>query len=133
MLSEDFSQHLDLKHYQSYAQDAPSQSQQQNIASENEEIKVTITNTQAGEFRGTLFDMEDPSIRKEPAPSVRSQSVTQEPLMTLYDLFGFTQEERSQVNKPKKRGKKIQAKAKQTKELPFQDWREEIQSNLILP
>lgn len=53
--------------------------------------------------------------------------------MTLYDLFGFTQEERSQVNKPKKRGKKIQAKAKQTKELPFQDWREEIQSNLILP
>lgn len=121
MLSEDFSQHLDLKYYQSYAQDAPSQSQQQNIASKNEEIKVTITNTQGGEFRGTLFEMEDPSIKKEPTPSIRPQSVTQEPLMTLYDLFGFTQEERSQVNKPKKRGKKIQAKAKQTKELPFQD------------
>lgn len=71
MLSENLSQHLNLNLYQSYAQDAPSQSQQQNIASENEEIKVTITNTQAGEFRGTLFDMEDPSIRKEPAPSVR--------------------------------------------------------------
>lgn len=65
--------------------------------------------------------MEDPSIKKESTPSVRPQSVTQEPLMTLYYLFGFTQEECSQVNKQKKRGKKIQAKTKQTKELPVQD------------
>lgn len=63
----------------------------------------------------------NPLSKKEAAPSVRPQSVTQEPLMTLYDLFRFTQEERSQVNKPKKRGKKIRGKAKHTKELPVQD------------
>ena len=129
MLSEDFSQHLDLKHYQSYAHDVPSQTQQQNRTSENEEEKATITNTQTEGFRGTLFDMEDPSIKKEPTPNVKPESVAQEPLLTLYDLFGFTQEERSQVNKPKKRGKKIQSKTKQIKELPFQDWREEIASD----
>lgn len=76
-------------------------------------------------FSGTLFDMDDPAIKKEPTMEAKPQSVTQEPIITLYDLFGFTQEERSQVKKPKKRGRKS-AQTKQSKELPFMDWREEM-------
>lgn len=85
------------------------------------EQQQTVSNS----FSGTLFDMDDPAIKKEPTLEAKPQSVTQEPLITLYDLFGFTQEERSQVKKPKKRGRKS-AQAKQSKELPFMDWREEM-------
>ena len=96
-----------------------------------EEVKEIAPKQQATttEFRGTLFDMDDPAIKKEPTPEAKPQSVTQEPLITLYDLFGFTQEERSQVRKPKKRGRKPQSQTKQTKELPFMDWREEMAYN----
>ncbi|MDR1202109.1 MAG: SAM-dependent methyltransferase, partial [Tannerellaceae bacterium] len=80
-------------------------------------------------FRGTLFDMDDPAIKKTPTTEAKTQSVTQEPLITLYDLFGFTQEERSQVSKPKKRGKKVKSQITKSKELPFMDWREEMQHN----
>jgi N12 class adenine-specific DNA methylase len=92
---------------------------------EAEQKQPATSNT----FRGTLFDMDDPAIKTEPTPKAKPQSVTQEPLITLYDLFGFTQEERSQVKKPKKRGRKSQSQAKQTKELPFMDWREEMAHN----
>lgn len=85
------------------------------------EQQQTVSNS----FSGTLFDMDEPTIKKEPAMEAKPQSVTQEPLITLYDLFGFTQEERSQVKKPKKRGRKS-AQTKQSKELPFMDWREEM-------
>lgn len=84
---------------------------------------------QAETFTGTLFDMDDPAIKKEPTMETKPQSVTQEPLITLYDLFGFTQEERSQVKMPKKRGRKSKSQTKQTKELPFMDWREEMAHN----
>ena len=80
-------------------------------------------------FRGTLFNMDDPAIKKEPTTETKPQSVTQEPLITLYDLFGFTQEERSQVKQPKRR-KGSKAKKVQTKELPFMEWREELQSKV---
>jgi hypothetical protein len=76
--------------------------------------------------QGTLFNMDDPAIKKEPTTEAKPKSVTQEPLITLYDLFGFTQEERSQVKKPKKRGRKSQSQASKPKELPFMDWREEM-------
>jgi hypothetical protein len=80
-------------------------------------------------FRGTLFDMDDPVIKKTPTSEAKPQSVTQEPLITLYDLFGFTQKERSQVKKPKKRSRRAKLHAVQTKELPFMDWREEMAYN----
>lgn len=76
--------------------------------------------------QSTLFDMDDPAIKKEPTPKAKPEPVNQQPLITLYDLFGFTQEERSQINKPKKRGRK---KKVQPKELPFMDWREEMAYN----
>ncbi len=80
-------------------------------------------------YSGTLFDMDDPAIKKEPTPEAKPKSVTEQPLITLYDLFGFTQEERSQVSKPKKRGRKSKSQASKPKELPFMDWREEMAHN----
>ena len=79
---------------------------------------------------GTLFNMDDPGILKKPvaeapAPQV---SVQQEPLITLYDLFGFSEEERSQITRPRRRKKTVRPKKAQ-EELPFMDWREELQHN----
>lgn len=56
------------------------------------------------ESRNTLFDLNDSDIQKVPIAQDKPQTVTQEPLISLYDLFGFTQEERTQI-KPV-RGKK---------------------------
>ena len=56
-------------------------------------------------FAGSLFDAFDTQTAPEPMLSVQ-----QEPMLTLYDLFGFSAEERSQVNRPKKRGPKPKGK-----------------------
>ncbi len=170
MLKEDFSQHLDLQHYQSYAQNTaerqvtasaeikpPLESNPNDLnplwqtdeldpfwqaieddwfpdSNQSEAIKPAIENKpeppkQQQTYSGTLFDMDDPAIKKEPTPEAKPQSVTQEPLITLYDLFGFTQEERNQVSKPKERGRKSKSQVAKPKELPFMDWREEMQHN----
>jgi N12 class adenine-specific DNA methylase len=94
-----------------------------------ENVSIPEKQPEKQTFKGTLFDMDDPAIKKEPTPEAKPQPITQEPIITLYDLFGFTQEERSQVAKPKKRGRKPQSQAKPTKELPFMDWREEMAHN----
>lgn len=47
-------------------------------------------------FAGSLFDAFDTQTAPEPMLNVQ-----QEPVLTLYDLFGFSAEERSQVNRPK--------------------------------
>lgn len=86
-------------------------------------------NVSTAQFKGTLFDMDDPAMKKEPTPEAKPRPITQEPIITLYDLFGFTQEERSQVKKPKKRGRKPQTKENKPKKLPFMDWREELAYN----
>lgn len=112
MLKEDFSQHLDLQRYQSHVQENSAPVQQQAVYS----------------GQGSLFDMDDPAIKKEPTPEAKPQSITQEPVITLYDLFGFTQEERSQIKRPKRR-KNIKAKKAETEQLPFMDWREELMHN----
>jgi len=101
---------------------------------QSEVVKPVIENKpeppkQQTTYSGTLFDMDDSAIKKEPTPEAKPKPVTQEPLITLYDLFGFTQEERSQVSKPKRRGKKPKAQVSKPKELPFMDWREEMQYN----
>lgn len=60
--------------------------------------------TQDG-FAGSLFNAFDTQTEPEPVLNVQ-----QEPVLTLYDLFGFSAEERSQVNRPKKRGPKPKGK-----------------------
>jgi N12 class adenine-specific DNA methylase len=83
----------------------------------------------AGNFSGTLFDMDDPAILVRPTTEATSQvNVQQEPLITLYDLFGFSEEERSQVNRPRRR-KKTAKPRKGKEEDRFIDWREEMQIN----
>lgn len=75
----------------------------------------------------TLFDMDNSTAEKEPdEPKVHIPR--EEPVITLYDLFGFTQEERSQVRKPARRKQRKPPKPK-TAELPFMDWREETAHN----
>lgn len=157
MLKEDFAQHLDLQHYQFHAQDTQ-QKQQQTVSDEIKQAPDLDKRTypddldpfwqavedewfpdekkfweqspaqQAQTHTGTLFDMNDPVIKKEPTQEAKPQPVTQEPIITLYDLFGFTQEERSQLNRPKRR-KSSKAKKSEGKELPFMDWREEMAYN----
>ncbi|MGE4346489.1 MAG: N-6 DNA methylase [Flavobacteriaceae bacterium] len=157
MLTADFSQHLDLHLYQTYAQEtdvfqtrkstheldreehslgwedvlSDDQLEEQGISTtQKEQQENTETQVKSKQFSGTLFDMDDPAIKKEPTLEAKPQSVSQQPLITLYDLFGFTQEERSQVKRPKQRKNRIDRKAA-SKELPFIDWREEmiLQSN----
>lgn len=90
------------------------------------EPKQNVQTVTAGNFSGTLFNMDDPAILSKPtteaAPKVNIQ---QEPLITLYDLFGFSEEERSQVNRPRRRKKTAKPK-KGKQEDRFIDWREEI-------
>ena len=89
------------------------------------EPKQNQQTTPAGNFSGTLFDMDDPAILAKPtteaAPKVNIQ---QEPLITLYDLFGFSEEERNQ-SRPRKRKKTAKPKKKQEEDR-FIDWREEM-------
>ena len=79
-------------------------------------------------FAGSLFDAFDTQTEPEPMLNVQ-----QEPVLTLYDLFGFSAEERSQVNRPKKRGPKPKAQKqtaaqprKEPEEERFIEWREEL-------
>lgn len=81
------------------------------------------------EFRGTLFDMDDPSILSKPKETIEPKvNVQQEPLITLYDLFGFSAEERSQINLPRRRKKTARPK-KQKEEDRVIEWQEEIMLN----
>ena len=88
-------------------------------------------------FAGT-FDMP-----AEPEPMLNVQN---EPLITLYDLFGFTEEERKQINRSKKRGPKPKKSEQRSPDPPqlkpaarpdwytseetgenrFLDWREQL-------
>lgn len=77
--------------------------------------------------QNTLFDMDNLTAEKKPVePKVHIPR--EEPVITLYDLFGFTQEERSQVRKPARRKQRKPPKPQIT-ELPFMDWREETAYN----
>ncbi len=90
------------------------------------EPKQNVQTASAGNFSGTLFDMDDPAILAKPtteaAPKV---NVQQEPLITLYDLFGFSEEECSQISRSRKRKKTAKPKKKQEEDR-FIDWREEM-------
>lgn len=62
---------------------------------------------QLGKVSGHSSPAASPPEIPVPAPEAsRLTAVMQEPVMSLYDLFGFTQEERSQVKKRKTRRKK---------------------------
>lgn len=115
MLKEDLAQHLDVKYYQSYAQVNQVQSKSQQAE----------PSKQQSAYSGTLFDTNNASLKNEATLEAKPQSISEQPIITLYDLFGFSQEERTQVKRPKQR-KGSKAKKEEAKELPFMDWREEM-------
>jgi hypothetical protein len=105
------------------------------------------------EFTGSLFDAPVPPPAQTPAPTLEAVTVEPEynvqnqPLLTLYDLFGFSDEERTQVNalrrtnrsrrrveipqsKPSGRrsGSPATSRTAERDERPL-DWREELAMN----
>ena len=91
------------------------------------EPKQNVQASPAGNFSGTLFDMNDPAIFSKPTTEAAPQvKVQQEPLITLYDLFGFSQEERRQVSRPRRRKKTAEPKQRKPQEDRYIDWREEM-------
>jgi N12 class adenine-specific DNA methylase len=91
------------------------------------EPRQNVQTYPAGNFSGTLFDMDDPEIFSKPTAEAAPQiNVQQEPLITLYDLFGFSEEERSQVSRPRRRKKTAKPEKSKQEEERFIDWREEM-------
>lgn len=83
--------------------------------------------TQAG-FTGSLFDNiadEDQRLGSS-EEGVKTPETAVEPLLTLYDLMGFTAEERSQVNRPRRRRPKPKVAKPAAEEERFVKWREEL-------
>jgi N12 class adenine-specific DNA methylase len=156
MLKEDFVQHLDLQRYQSYAPEIPKQPERQTASSE---IKRTPNELDERTYPddldpfwqdiedhwfpdgNILWDKEDRIIARQqsgvddsatkPTTDENPKSVSQEPLISLYDLFGFTEEERKQTNRSRRKKTK-QVKEEPVPELPFMDWREEMIYNAAL-
>ena len=81
--------------------------------------------TSGGIHQRSLFD-KGFSVSNEPTAGAKAGSVSLTPVITLYDLFGFSQEERSQVKKPKKKVKRAKPKVESEQALLFMDWREEM-------
>lgn len=79
-------------------------------------------------FVGTLFDPTPEITSQQKTAPTLNENALNEPLLTLYDLFGFSAEERSQVNRPRRR--KSKQKSKTTKSSLEEDrvieWREQL-------
>lgn len=77
--------------------------------------------------QGALFDMDDTAIQKEPPATEAKprQAITQEPLISLYELFGLSKEERSQQGRPNRR-RNQQPQKQEQEEIPFMEWRERL-------
>lgn len=145
MLQEDLKQHFDIQHYIANAPEPQTRKSTHRLDEEEHSLgrADVLDNDQLAELgisdkreevnkvppgtQRTLFDMDDPA-KNEPTSEVRRQAEILTPVITLYDLFGFTQEERSQVRRPKRR-KQSKSKKGSAQELPFMDWREEMAHN----
>ena len=75
--------------------------------------------------QGTLLDMDETVIQKKPATEAKKQSVTQDPLLSLYDLFGLSEEERNGQKRSNRRRMQMPQKQEQ-QEIPFMEWRERL-------
>ncbi len=115
MLSDDLCANLDVSYYLSHAtadevrQQAP-QRPQQAVEPTLSEKDLAEFGTWAAEKERQIWDAAPPQPEDfgiaDPAASQPEQTVApQEPLLTLYDLFGFTEQERSQTL-PKRRNRR---------------------------
>jgi N12 class adenine-specific DNA methylase len=102
MLTEDFSHNLNLYLYHSFDQQQQEKSiSQRNVQTVSTGIKKPVTKA-------------DPKV-----------NVQQEPLLSLYDLFGLSEEERNaQKRSTRRRMQKPQTQPQE--EIPFMEWRERL-------
>jgi N12 class adenine-specific DNA methylase len=143
MLREDFGKHLDIEHYQSHAQQIKEKSEQTVLPQDqtreisSKPLQVAITEIQSSPsinsnsgFPGSLIDTDQQSDTEPklsiPSPAVSETpiSISQQPLISLYDLFGIPEAERTQTRKPKLRDKQV----KPVEQAPM-DWRERLFNN----
>jgi N12 class adenine-specific DNA methylase len=145
MLREDLAKHLDVEHYQAHAQQIKEKQvqivlphrQEPEISSNPIQVStseiqsVPLLNPNAG-GTGSLFDSEQRSAA-DPKSMVQSSaqkeipiSLSQQPLISLYDLFGIPEAERTQARKPKLRDKQV----KPVEQAPM-DWRERLFNNSL--
>lgn len=97
-------------------------------------VEPEITATPAGNkpsqagFTGSLFDdiANEAQQLDSPEEDVKTPETAVEPLLTLYDLFGFSAEERSQVNRPRRKRPKPKVVKPAVEEERFVEWREEL-------
>lgn len=130
MLNEDFSKHLDVALFQSHLPEISQSAQQKEAINE---IRQEPARVRQGAQASLNFDPPAQEVPESKATkeAESSYNVQSQPLITLYDLFGFSAEERSQVKRPKRRPS-AQVKKTEEKELPFMDWREELMHNAAL-
>jgi len=141
MLHEDFAQHLDVEHYLLHAPqrlEQPKYIVSQPVQTSEASPKMTKVpapetvstrpSVSFNEFTGSLFGNEEISKAtvRTPTSEVSGKetplSVSREPLISLYDLFGLPETERSQVKKPRTRSKE----AKPVEQTSL-EWRELLQ------
>lgn len=159
MLREDFLQHLDIQHYQEYSPEAHTRKSTHEMDWEENSLGIddlfskedlaesTITESKQSEQTlspggqtSLAFDFSDPV--PQPAQSKESTtkakavepaySINKQPLISLYDLFGLSAEERAQVKPKSNRSRRRMeipqpqtGKREQKPQAPL-DWREEL-------
>jgi N12 class adenine-specific DNA methylase len=153
MLREDLAKHLDVEHYLSHTHPIKEKQVQtvlkQDQAAEitSKPIQVTATEIRSNPliipnagFTGSLFDTDQQSAAEAktsskvspdssvsfPAVKETPISISQQPLISLYDLFGIPEAERTQARKPKLRDKQV----KPVEQVPL-DWRERLFNNSL--
>jgi len=145
MLREDLAKHLNVEHYLSHApqrQEKPkhvvsSQGQSSGVSSKitavtSPEAKADQSSVPTSGFTGSLFDTNEKSMMgsslSAPTPVVKEAqfSVSQQPLISLYDLFGIPEAERTQLKKTRMREKL----AKPLEQAPL-DWRERLYNSSL--
>jgi len=151
MLREDFGKHLDIEHYQSHAHQVKEKSVQTVLLQEQTpeissnpipvitaEIQSSPSITSNSGFMGSLFDTDHRSVTEPksspksaiPSPVIKETpiSISQQPFISLYDLFGIPEAERTQARKPRLRDKQV----KPVEQAPM-DWRERLFNNSLQP
>ena len=126
MLSEDFAKNLNKELYLDNTV-SPRQQQQELSHEELEEIDAAVEAVRKGkwnEFTATRpYIINESAEKSQSQPEERHQqpkpapNLEQHPVMSLYDLFGFSEEERKQLNTNKRRKKKPASKQEKPKQL----------------
>jgi len=141
MLREDFSKYLDVERYLSQkpqTQEQFGQTVSQPVPALGAAPKITkVPTPETGSiqpsisldgFTGSLFGKDEMSKVTDRTPTSEvpgketQLSVSQQPLISLYDLFGFSEVERTQAKKPRTHSKQVQ----QVEQAPL-EWREFLQ------